>query len=763
MKKFIFWVLTFLFSMGTFSADFKWNHKYQVGSSKELFALSNKLCNFTSARMIPTEGFTLERPALSVKFSKGNLYFENYDDPSISTILFEGEAFISFSVENIIEQERLERFIGKKSLVNEKVSQILIIPLGSNSDLPKDDGKGSAVSTPQSFFGLKESLRKNLMKNLYYIFNRDLMSELDIMVVFKMKDNFWAYFYDSLSETEITLSRLAHPPNMDYFFWDEAVAIHRNKNGFITPEIQPQEMETKYFFDTKNYEIDYELDEKGKVIKGEATVKVSLKKAHRGLVFDFFPNYSIENVKVDGEECYFIKEDYSEKWGYLENEVFVAFKSKKEGEINITFSISGKLFKEADGYLYLQDEDFWYPKLEDWDGATYKIKMKVPKENEVISVGELVEHKIDESGYETYIWQSDIPVNLATFVLGKFIHKKLDAEGISLDVALPKGVRTNLLTQAQDYTLNELKNCVSFYSRLFGSLPYKTLKVAVTLYSHGRGFPTMLLITDAAFFRFGSTWPDQLMAHEVSHQWWGNLVDGLSYRDLWLSEGMAEFSSMLYMGARFGEEKIKFYNSELISNGIMVKSDSADTRTPFEEGPICLGGRLYTTTTTQPSLGYKYVIYTKGCFVFQMLKLLSRFTPSGTDGFFNGLKNIYSKYKGKKIITSIFFKELQESMKVPLSDFLKSWYESSGIPKVEIKYETLQKNGKYYVTAEGKCGKPYFFGVPLRVTLQDKRKFDYILLFNNKTAKGEWLVPQKPKDIDIDPVRIVFCLYGKVK
>lgn len=112
MKKVIFSLLSFILAVGIFSADFKWNHKYQEGSSKELIAISNKLCNFTSAKIIPTEGFLLERPAFSVKFSKGNLYFENYDDPTIKTILFEGEAFISFSVENIIEQERLERFIG---------------------------------------------------------------------------------------------------------------------------------------------------------------------------------------------------------------------------------------------------------------------------------------------------------------------------------------------------------------------------------------------------------------------------------------------------------------------------------------------------------------------------------------------------------------------------------------------------------------------------------------------------------------------------
>jgi len=51
----------------------------------------------------------------------------------------------------------------------------------------------------------------------------------------------------------------------------------------------------------------------------------------------------------------------------------------------------------------------------------------------------------------------------------------------------------------------------------------------------------------------------------------------------------------------------------------------------------------------------------------------------------------------------------------------------------------------------------------LRVSLDDKRKFDYIFAFQNGKAQGEWKSPSKPKKIDVDPMRIVFCNYGNVK
>ena len=242
------------------------------------------------------------------------------------------------------------------------------------------------------------------------------------------------------------------------------------------------------------------------------------------------------------------------------------------------------------------------------------------------------------------------------------------------------------------------------------------------------------------------------------------------------------------MGLRFGGEKVKLYHENMILGGTLMKQSSlgatieadeykpappadpsrpmslnVDTRVPFDEGPICLGGRLYSTCTTKPGDGYNYVIYTKGNFVFQMLLTLSKFTKDGNAGYFKGLLNICVKYRGQSITTPIFFKEMQDSMKVPLSAFLKSWYEGTGIPKVQIDTAVTQSEGKFVVTAQGKSDQDLFFGVPVRITLPDKKQYEYILLFQNRETKGTWTVAAKPKDVEVDPFRLVFCTYGKVK
>jgi hypothetical protein len=783
-------ILFAVISINFFSMDFEWSHTYQKESSKDLVTLINKMCVTFSVNSSLTDGFKIERPAFQMVCSNGTIYYENDEQNIFRGFFYEGDATINFAVNDTVEQERLQRFLGGKEIKNLSVKSFYVLPIGNCPDLPTLKEDGSQTSPPSKDFSrFKTALRREGIDTLSELINNNLADPMDIIIVFEMKDDVWAYRYDSRLETEVQLLRLAHPIAQDDFFWDKVSAIHRTKSGSLTPEITQEEYKEKYLFDVKGYEIDYKMDDNGKILNGNVIVKVSLKKPHRALLFRYFADYYIVSVKVDGEDASFIKEDCSEKWGYYEDSLLVGFKTPKEGDITLTFRTAGILFKPANGYLFLRDEDLWYPSLKDWDGATYKLKMTVPKDNEVIAIGELKSHAVNDDSTETFLWESEIPVKLATFVIGKFIHKIMDAEGLKLDVALPKGVRTNLLTQAQDYTLNELKNDIVFYSKVFGRLPYPTLKVAITHYSHGRGFPTMLLLSESAFFRLGSTWPDQFMAHEVSHQWWGNLVDGLSYRDVWLSEGMAEFSSMLYMGLRFGEDKVKLYHENMLLKGTLVKTSSLDSNinaeensptnefnpfklnsasmgdmvVPFEEGPICLGSRLYSTFTTKPYLGYQYVVYTKGNFVFQMLFALSKFTKGGQDSFFKGLQTICSKYRGQKISTKMFFGEMQNSMGVPLSQFLKDWYESTGMPKVEVKTDVVSRDGGYVITATGKCDRNNFFGVPVRVSLDDKRKFDYILLFQNGKAQGEWKTPSKPKKIDVDPMRIVFCKYGNVK
>ena len=801
MKKIIA-IAAFVICLAANASDFKWSHSYQDGSSMELLSLANRVAGGAPIRSAQTQGFSVSRPAFTLKCGAGTIAYEIDEKKIVRGVYFEGPATVSFSVQNAIEQEHLARYSGKKSLENEPVEAVYILPLGSCPDLPAMSETSATTGVFQKLTNMKECLRRDCPYTLCGLLNSADLDSRDVIILFEFRDDIWAYRHDSLSEAEVQLVRLSHPKGQWWYTWDQAVALHETMAGGLTQEIKPEEFSPKYRADVTRYTVIYSTDEDGKLPDGEVTVKLSLKRPQRALLFNYFPGYGVLGVTVNGKKCGFLKEDSSKTWGYLEYGLLVDLGETMQGDLDVTFRVAARLFDLAEGYIFLRDESQWYPNLPDWDGAAYSINITVPKGNEAIAIGELAGKAVNADGSETYRWECAEKVRYATFVLGKFIHTEVDAEGLKLDVALPKGVRTNLLTQVQKFSLKELKNNILFYTKLFGPVPYPTLKVVITPHSYGLGFPTMLVLTEEAFFRTGSTWPDQMLAHEVSHQWWGNMIDALSYRDVWLTEGMAEFSSMLYMRARYSEGRVKIYNEDMLWGGQLVKpptmsspidSDSYDSDpdhfsnfrpaglgrfgyanfketaseaaqdVPFLEGPICLGTRLLHTCTSYPSMGYTYIVYTKGYFTFNMLLTLSAFTKEGNEGLFSGFRSVCSKYRGQKVSTAAFFRELEGGMKINLGTFLKSWYESNGIPTVETKSSVIQRDGKYVVTAEAKTDMDLFLGLPVRVQLPEKKTAEYFILFQNRSAKGEWTLPVKPKGVEIDPARSAFCTYGKLK
>ena len=80
-----------------------------------------------------------------------------------------------------------------------------------------------------------------------------------------------------------------------------------------------------------------------------------------------------------------------------------------------------------------------------------------------------------------------------------------------------------------------------------------------------------------------------MVAHEVAHQWWGNLVTAESYQDGWILEALAQYSSMLWFekkkGSKAMEEVLTGFRDNLVSSG-------AGGTSVESAGPLTWGYRL---------------------------------------------------------------------------------------------------------------------------------------------------------------------------
>lgn len=97
-----------------------------------------------------------------------------------------------------------------------------------------------------------------------------------------------------------------------------------------------------------------------------------------------------------------------------------------------------------------------------------------------------------------------------------------------------------------------LKNCISCFENYFG--PYRWNKFGYSLVPFGGG--AMEHATNITYPRnsIGSLSNEYLMAHELSHHWWGNLVTCETPEDMWINEGMASYSADLFYECQYGKK-----------------------------------------------------------------------------------------------------------------------------------------------------------------------------------------------------------------
>ena len=397
----------------------------------------------------------------------------------------------------------------------------------------------------------------------------------------------------------------------------------------------------------------------------------------------------------------------------------------------------------------------WYPNLATFsDPATFELTYRVPKGNDVVSVGQLLESHVD--GDETVsTWLCDQPVRVAGFNYGRFkkLERKEPQTGVDVAVYTSTGtpdaindINAFLRSQSQASTgddfgddedggggapgaevslLNTDKlaesalvdglNAARVFTTFFGPLP--VARVAITQqseWSYGQSWPQLIFLPYMSFLsgsqraqiglNQAASFLNEVGYHEFSHQWWGHLVGWSSYRDQWLSEGFAEFSAALALQQVRGWPAYgKFWKAD--RKAILEKSPG-DSVPPYQAGPISLGWRL--ATQKSPSAGQ--MIYSKGGYVLHMLRMLmwDSTTPNPDAKFIAMMKDFVTTNAGKHPSTADFQKAVERHMS-PTMDathdgkmdwFFRQWVYGTEIPRYTAKLKVDKAGDSYKITGQ---------------------------------------------------------------
>ena len=266
---------------------------------------------------------------------------------------------------------------------------------------------------------------------------------------------------------------------------------------------------------------------------------------------------------------------------------------------------------------------------------------------------------------------------LLAFVIGE-LHKKSarTKSGVEVNVWATPAQNENTL----DFALDIATRSIDFYDEYFGvkyPLP-KSDHVALPDFSSGAmenwGLITYrescLLadpeLTPESSRRFIAT----VIAHELSHQWFGNLVTMNWWNDLWLNESFANMMEYVAIDALYPEWRMweDFATNEVTAalrrdslDG--VQSVQADVNHPDE-----------ISTLFDPA-----IVYAKGGRLLVMVRKLI-----GEEAFRAGLKSYFEKFAYKNTVGNDLWQELESASGQPIINLMNAWISQPGLPVVSV-------------------------------------------------------------------------------
>lgn len=365
---------------------------------------------------------------------------------------------------------------------------------------------------------------------------------------------------------------------------------------------------------------------------------------------------------------------------------------------SVTLYYQGDIIDRYGDFFYIDPGADWWPgNGQGRDHAIFDITFHSPAFYPIASVGERVDSSV-AGRIKTTRWVTRRPSPFATFNLGLFENYRVANPGEpTLDVLISEEAHRLLRRQVaaagglileqrnkKETVAADISNSLKFFTFLFGEPPFDHYWVTEIPYRLGISFPGVIHLSTTTFSTTAISGFDEFFrAHEVAHQWWGNGVRPASYRDAWLSEGLAEFAGLWYL------QTLKKRNDEYFKFLDQYASEIRGVR--GSAGPISLG---YRNATADSPFGYQAMIYKKGAWVLNMLRILMLDLQTRKEDRFKAmLRDFYSSYQGGTATTDDFQRVVERHAGIPMGWFFDQWVHGTDLPTYRVAWRNEAAEG----------------------------------------------------------------------
>ena len=320
----------------------------------------------------------------------------------------------------------------------------------------------------------------------------------------------------------------------------------------------------------------------------------------------------------------------------------------------------------AHGWLPVQD----HPS----DKATVSFHVQAPAAYRVIANGTL--QSVDTLPYGHLVWHyrmdRPIPVYTMVFGIGRFAVTRLaDA---ACDV---RCVPQSLWTAPDDSAFaatgpfRRVGDIVSFYSRLIGPFPYPDLAHVEALTPFGGMENATAIFYNDSLYRARAL-PEQTVAHETAHQWFGDAVTEDDWHHLWLSEGFANYLAAMWVEHAGGQAALA---AEMRREAESYFASRAVERPVLDPAVRELDSLLNENN------------YQKGAWVLHQLRGLV-----GDSAFVAGLRAYYRTFRDSTAVSADFARVMSAAAGRDLDWYFRQALTQPGYPVLEVKWR--QAGGK---------------------------------------------------------------------
>jgi len=496
--------------------------------------------------------------------------------------------------------------------------------------------------------------------------------------------------------------------------------------------------------DVTHYKIELEVSDLSDTVRVREQIEFDWTNTNAGVVFNLCSKDGmgkgmvIEKVKLKGKKISFRHENDSL---YLEN----AGVKEKENRLNIQFKgipkdglIIGKN-KYGDRTFFA---DNWPTRAQNWfacndhlsDKATVEFIVHAPKHYEVVANGKLLSVKTNKK-IQLHHFSSQIPLPTKVMVVGI---ADLNTEEATLVKGVP--VASWVYPQHHKKTFYDLAlapSILEFYIDYIAPYEYPKLdNVQSTTRFGGMENAGCIFYDEGAFD--GTRSSENLIAHEIVHQWFGNSATEKDWCHLWLSEGFATYLTNVYIEQVKGKNA---FQKQLIQDRKRIIAFANRYDHPVVDTAYANLMNLLNPNS-----------YQKGGWVLHMLR-----NEIGDENFHSSIREYYTTYRLSNADTRDFQKVVEKVCERDLDWFFEQWLYSSGHPQLSIESETHENILSLVINQNNRL---FTFALPVKIHFTDGTSATEVIKVNDQQIRYRNSYTKDIDQFEIDPE--VQLLYEEV-